>query len=359
MQSSRTRIVAGIVVAVVVIAAAVALYLMFGPSDSGEVTVSSPWPDADRERTVEKPAEPPVWPLTGLPADDPATPANTRIVSVKIENSPAARPQSGIQSADVVYESITEGGITRFNCMFHSKNPSELIGPVRSARLSDIDIVPQYGALFVFSGASGVVNSAVRSAGLENLSQDAGVSKGYSRVGFKAAPHNLYLDLAAIRAEATKRGFATQQKIAPFAFERRSTETTVAVSKITVPFSAANTSAWTYDQARDVYLRTNNGSVHTDRLTGSQISASNVVVLWAKTSATAKRDVTGSTTYDIELIGAGRGTIFRNGQKLDVTWTGVAGAPPTFKDENGAQVRLTVGNTWFQVVPTNVNITMQ
>jgi len=358
MDSKKTRtIVAVAVAAVLVIAAAVAAYLFLG-GEEPIVQVSSPWPQAEAERSVPKPAEPPVWPLTGMPAPTADAPASIRVVSVKIENSPAARPQSGIQAADVVYESITEGGITRFNCMFHSNNPAELVGPVRSARLSDIDIVPQYSPLFVFSGASGVVNSAVRAAGLENLSQDVGVSNGYTRVSFRSAPHNLYLDLAEIREEGVSRGYSASQEIKPLAFDRSSADTPT-VSHVTIPFSQANTAEWTYDPESDTYLRENNGRVHTDALTDEQISARNVVVVWARMVAQRKTDVTGSTTYDIELTGSGRATVFRNGAKLDCTWATNGDAPPTFTAADGSAVRLAPGNTWFQVIPTNLNISME
>ncbi len=358
MDSKRIRIIAiAAAVAVVVIIGVVAFFWLRGTGDE-VVEVSSPWPVADAERIVPQPEAPPSWPLTGLPAPTAEAPANLRVVSVKIENSPAARPQSGIQSADIVYESITEGGITRFNCIFHSTNPVEMIGPVRSARLSDTHVVPQYAPLFVFSGASGSVNSAVRRAGLENLSQDVGVSYGYKRVSFKSAPHNLFLDLAKIREEGERRGYSATQEWRALSFDR-SAPASATVTKVTIPFSQANTAQWTYDPAKDAYLRVNNGKVHTDALTEAQITATNVVVMWARTVAQSKRDVTGSTTYDIELTGSGRATVFRNGQKLDGTWETTGATPPMFKAEDGTQVRLSPGNTWFEVVPTNVNITFE
>ncbi len=358
MDSKRTRITIGASIAILIVLGVAAVYFLFF-AGAEPVEVASAWPQTDSERAVAKPELPPIWPLTGLPAPDGQTPVDTRVVSVKIENSPSARPQSGIQSADVVYESITEGGITRFNCLFHSTDPGELVGPVRSARLSDVSIVPQYKALFVFSGANSQVNKRIRDAGLENLSEDAGVTNGYTRVTFKPAPHNLFMSLSKMREEGTRRGYDETQTILPLAFVRGASQDTPQVSKITVPFSPANTAVWTYDADKDAYLRVNNGKVHTDRSTGEQISSVNVVVLWAKTIAQSKRDVTGSTTYDIELLGTGRGTLFRNGQKIDMTWTGAKGSAPTFKAADGTQVRLSPGNTWFQVVPTNVNIAMQ
>lgn len=323
-----------------------------------EVEVTSPWPKADRERSIEKPAPPPEWPLTGLPAPDSETPANVRILAIKVENSPAARPQSGLQMADIVYESITEGGITRFNCLFHSQVP-ETVGPVRSARLSDLKVVPQYDALFAFSGASGSVNAAVRAAGLQNLSQDAGVSNGYTRSRARRMPHNLYADITKLREEAVRRGYPTTQQLRPLAFDRAAVGDAPVISKITIPFSTANRVEWTYDPEARRYLRANNGSVHTDTVTGEQLWATNVVVMWARMSAAAKRDVTGSQTYDIELVGTNRVSVFHNGQRFDGTWSAAADSPPAFKAEDGSVIRLSPGNTWIQVVPTDVNITLQ
>jgi hypothetical protein len=167
-----------------------------------EPEVVANWPAASVERSAERPVEAPKWPLTGLdaPSEDAIA---ARVVSVKVENSRESRPQSNLQLADVVYETVTEGGITRFNAIFHSNAPS-VVGPVRSARLSDVDIVPQYHALFCFSGASSSVNAQVRSAGIENLSEDAGVTKPFTRSSRRASPHNLYADLTEVRAGAPR-----------------------------------------------------------------------------------------------------------------------------------------------------------
>jgi hypothetical protein len=316
------------------------------------------WPATDSERRIDRPAEPLRWPLTGL--DAPSREAiEQRVVSVKIENSPAARPQSGLQQADVVYETVAEGGITRFNALFHSQSPDP-IGPVRSARLSDTTIVPQYGALFVFSGASGSVNAAVRRAGLENLSQDAGVSRPYYRSRQRSAPHNLYLHLEEARAEAGRRNMSLVADPKPLAFDRalRAAGDDQRVAELDIPFSTANRVTWRYDETAGSYLRWNNGSVHTDELTGAQLSARNVVVIWARYVAQS-RDKVGSTTYDIELGGSGRMSLFRDGQRFDGTWEATDAAPPVFKAADGTQIKLGPGNTWFQVVSTDVNISMR
>lgn len=323
--------------------------------DADEVVAN--WPDASSERSVPKPVEPPRWPLTGLEAPS-ADAIVQRVVSVKIENSPDARPHTNIQLADVVYESVTEGGITRFNALYHSQAPAEL-GPVRSARLSDLYVVPQYHALFAFSGASPSVNAAINAAGIENLSQDAGVSAPYRRSNQRSAPHNLYGSVPEMRAEAARRGMATTAQITGLAFDRRaSAEATPTITQVTIPFSTANTVVWTYDAPSNTYLRVNNGRPFTDIGTNEQVRATNVVVLWAQHNA-ASSDVTGSTTFDIVLAGSGRASIFRNGQRYDGTWEATKEAPPVFKAADGTQIKLSPGNTWMQVVRTDVNISMQ
>lgn len=317
------------------------------------------WPEADSERAIPKPAEPVRWPLTGLDAPTPEA-IRERVVSVKIENSSAARPQSGLQQADVVYETVAEGGITRFNALFHSEVPDP-VGPVRSARLSDIIIVPQYGALFVFSGASASVNAAVRSAGLENLSQDAGITAPFFRSSARSAPHNLYAHLDDVRAEAVRRGMPAEAEPKRIAFTPGSAVNTGGVSALTIdiPFSTANRVLWNYDQTADAYLRTNNGRVHTDALTGEQIRARNVVVIWAKYVPQSKRDSAGSTTYDVTLTGTGRASVFISGQRYDCTWEADGSAPPVFKAPDGSAIRLARGNTWFQVIDTGISIAVQ
>lgn len=347
-----TRRIVLSILTIVVILAGVA-----GCKRETDTGVVSTWPDADSERSVPKPVEPPRWPLTGLDAPS-ADAAAQRVVSVKIENSPEARPHHNIQLADVVYETVTEGGITRFNALYHSQAPDSL-GPVRSARLSDLYIVPQYKALFAFSGASPSVNGAIGSAGIDNLSQDAGVGAPYRRVSGRSAPHNLFGSIPAVREAAAQRGMATTAEMAGLAFDRRgSADATPTITSITIPFSPANTVVWTYDQASNSYLRVNNGRPFQDAGTGEQVRATNVVVLWAQHNA-ASSDVTGSTTFDIILEGSGRASIFRDGQRYDGAWEATRDAPPVFKAEDGTQIRLTPGITWMQVVRPEVNINMQ
>lgn len=319
--------------------------------------VTSAWPEATTERSIAKPPVPPKWPYRGTEAPS-ATAIMKRPLSVKIENSPQARPQTGLNHADVVYESIAEGGITRFNCIFMSDQP-DVVGPVRSARLSDMWIVPQYNGIFVFSGSSYQVRRAVRANNLPNMSQDAGVSRPYRRAADRSAPHNLYMHPDEMYVAAKAKGYKITGTMVPLQYGAASTVATPSpISEIVIPFSPANTSQWKYDAGKGKYLRWNNGSAHIERIDGSQLSADNVVVMWTKYAA-ASRDKKGSQTFDVTLGGKGRASVFRGGQRYDGTWEATRKSPPRFKDASGRPIKLAKGRTWFEVVPLDVTVTMK
>jgi len=341
-------------------AALVALALscaLVGCAEQRPAEVISAWPVADAERTVPAPPVPPTWPLTGIEASSKAV-VKRRPLSIKIENSPAARPQTGLNSADVVYETVTEGGITRFHLVFQSKVP-KIVGPVRSARLSDMWIVPQYHGIFFYSGASDSVTSRVRAANLPDMSQDAGISFPYFRSTSRSAPHNLYLDTTKAYQEAKRRGIKVSAKVSELEFGRPSLVTSATpIKSVYIPFSGFNNVTWTYDSKRGVFLRENNHRIHRDAETDEQVAAKNVVVLWAQYTV-ASHDKVGSITYDIKLGGTGRATVFRDGKRYSGKWIATRTQPPRFVDKRGRPIRLAAGNTWMQVVPLDVNISME
>ena len=171
--------------------------------------------------------------------------------------------------------------------------------------------------------------------------------------------HNLFASVPAFRAEGERKGMPTTMEITGLTFDRSaSAEATPTITQVTIPFSSYNTVTWNYDAGSKTYLRVNNGKNFMDAGTGEQLHATNVVVLWAQ-HKTASSDVVGSTTYEIVLTGSGRATVFRNGQRYDCTWEATADAPPVFKAADGTQVKLSPGNTWMQVIRTDINITMQ
>lgn len=332
---------------------------LFGcKSETPNNTITSAWPKADAERVVEEPPTPQRWPFTGREvAAEEAENLTRRPMSVKIENSGAARPQTGLNSADVVYETIAEGGITRFNAIFHSKVPKTL-GPVRSARLSDQWVVSQYDGMLFFSGRSASVGSVLSKRKIPVL-EHGRVPRAYHRVSSRSAPHNLMLDTAKGFEEAEKKNHRMTSEAKPLEFDFTGSEvTTPNAEVINIPFSNYNKVKWEWDADAGRFLRWNSGNVHKDAASGNQVSAQNVVVLWADYKE-ARRDKVGSVTWDINLGGEGKVSVFKNGARFDGTWTADRTTPPTFKDADGNPIRLSVGRTWFQVVPKDVKISVK
>ncbi|MCL1879898.1 MAG: DUF3048 domain-containing protein [Actinomycetia bacterium] len=337
-----------------------------------------------------------VWPLTGLPAKD-NDPINRRPLSIKIENSPVARPQLGISHADVVYESVTEGGITRFNCIFQSDIPDE-VGPVRSARNTDISIVPQYQGLFFYSGANSTVEREIRNAGIDNMGNTPAESL-YYRVRYRAAPHNLYLKLSDAYQVAEKLRLTTTLKSPPTlsfltgdqavdagsaagktaAVSKNSTNSgtdsdsadstkssassdgsqattpdEIAAIKLTVPLSDDYVVNWDYSSSKKVYARSMGSAKSLDAESSQPIEATNVVVLWASyvPGVIANR----SQTYNVDLKTTGQASLFMGGKRIDGTWKAGAKTPPRFYDKLGQEIYLTPGKTWFEVVDTKVKL---
>ena len=319
-------------------------------------TIEAAWPAASTERVVPKPVGTPRWPLTGLEAPSPEA-ATIRVVSVKIENSPAARPQTGLGKADVVYEVIAEGGITRFHCLFQSQSPS-VVGPVRSCRPPDLYVIQQYHSLLAHVGGPKSIRTILASDTKRYNDMDQFFNPAsYWRSSKRAAPHNMYLDMNKLRGFATtKRGYPATETVTGFEFAKASVATTPAVTSITVPMSSSNKVGWRWNATSGTYARSINGKAHVDAVSGKQLTARNVIVMWARITP-YPGDKKG--VVNIALTGSGRASVFVRGQRFDGTWEAGTDAPPQFKTADGVPVKLDPGNTWIQVINTTQKIVIK
>ncbi|GHU63843.1 hypothetical protein AGMMS49983_08240 [Clostridia bacterium] len=309
---------------------------------------------ADGNRTAETQAsENLIFPLTGEQASDPEA-VSRRPLSVKIENTPETRPQSGVGIADVVYESVTEGGITRFNCIFHSTVPDE-VGPVRSARNSDLSVVPEYDALFFFSGANDYVYADIAATRLPIMSEDA-VPDMYYRYPGKSAPHNLWLKIGSAYDRAYDLGYGTAASDAVrLNFGASEHAAATPASSFSIPWGGVFNVEWTWDDGQSVWLRSQQNNPFTDAITGEQVGAANVVILWA--DYITAEDIPGKgQTFNVNLKGSGTAAVFRGGQRIDGKWTSDGTSPPRFVDASGAEILLNPGQTWFEVPQTSLDI---
>jgi hypothetical protein len=359
-----------------------------GEKDSADESAPIPDPVIVEEPVEPEPEpEPYYWPLTGieygkaLPGEEDAF---LYPLSIKIENTPDARPQLGIARADVVYESVTEGGITRFNCLFQSDIP-EYVGPVRSARNSDISIVPEYDGILFFSGTNSDVWQSLGQTTIMNMPADIGTGgtdmNCYKRESARPigssrdedgnivvehsgagvySPHNLYLQSGNCYDWATAYwGYMgwTPYDDAPNRLqfgELDAALTTKDVTSVYVPFSSGTYNpTWTWDAATSAFLRTVDGKPFEDADANyGQIQAQNVVLLWAPHELGPFIENKGNPLH-INLAGENKAMVFTDGKVVEGTWKTDGTEPPRFYDASGTEILLAPGKSWMQVLDTD------
>ena len=319
--------------------------------------ISSAWPAATFERAVPRPAGTMRWPLTGLPAAS-ADAVTVRVVSVAVDNFSSSRPQSGLDKADIVYELAADAGRTRLNALFQSQTPAS-VGPVRSARPSDVSIVPQFLALFAHVGADANVQTMLQNRSLFDDMDQLIVAAPYRHDSSRTAPNDVYVNVSALRQSAVvARGFEATATVKGPTFQAASAPATPVVSAVTIPFSSSNTVVWTYSASTGTYRRAVNGKSQTDRASKQAYTARNVVVMWALTQ-TYPASAVASQVVDVRLTGTGRVTVFRDGQRFDGTWSASATSLPVLHDAAGKTLALSAGNSWFEVIANEQNISMK
>jgi len=314
---------------------------------------------AEQDSAAAAPATSPVpaaaptrvpWPLTGLPSGaEPAHPA----LAVKIENSLDARPQTGLDAADVVWEQVVEGGITRFVAVYHSTLPAE-VGPVRSVRPMDAAIAAPLHGLFAFSGGQQPYVDAVTDAGMQVLSSEAG-SDGFYRIGDRGAPHNMYASPATLLTQADPAHQAAPP--AQFAYATGGGQPAIATAgtpaaSLALTLSGVSHPKWTWDPAGGTWARAEDGtpSVDTD---GAPLDAVNVVVLRVDVITTGSRDPAGTPVPETLLEGGGEALVASAGRTMPATWVKRGETMPlVLLGADGNPIQLTAGNTWVELVPT-------
>ncbi|MBE0430154.1 MAG: DUF3048 domain-containing protein [Thermoleophilia bacterium] len=279
--------------------------------------------------------------------------ARQRPVMVQIDNSPAGRPQSGLSQADIVYEAMAEGNVTRFSAIYACRD-AEVVGPVRSARMINMELTPQYNALLATSGASNRVTSELeaRTDIIPNIVHH-NYAGAFYRTGDRSAPHNLMTSTAAVREAAAAAGFPVTADLRSLAF--KDDEPAPAVQSIGIPYSSINNVSYQYDPGSNGWLRSINGVPHIDALTGGQLMPKNVIIQYVNTSVDPiVDDVGGSPGQLFDLIGTGPVQIFRDGLMIDGSWQRESlGEMTTYVDAAGQPIPLNRGLTFVQLVSMN------
>lgn len=236
------------------------------------------------------------------------------VLVAKIDNTHSAHPQAGLRKADIVYVEQVEGGVTRVMAVFSSQLPSR-IGPVRSARISDLHIVPQFGhPAFAYSGAQGKLKPDIAKAPLYDVSPDR-AGGAYSRDGGRPAPYNLFASPKQLLKKAPKASKARDIGFtfgAPPAGGKKRSSYSVRYSGATFSFHWSGTAK--------KWLVTQDGAA--DRAAeGGRLGAPTIVIQWAKVTRSRFHDFLGNYTPLIHSVGKGTGVVLRDGKAYNMKWS--------------------------------------
>ncbi|HVF52631.1 MAG TPA: DUF3048 domain-containing protein [Actinomycetota bacterium] len=324
--------------------AAMSCFVMFaGAACSNDANPNTGAPEASPSPT---PAEPdPVCPLTGL--DIPGSVEVDRpAVAVKIENSPQARPQSGLDTADIVFEEVVEGGITRFMAIYHCGD-SEKVGPVRSARFDDPKIAKPFTDVIAFSGSNDIVEKELDKQKIISIDEDTPGAPLFRDPPGVLEVHNLFGDTLKIRDIAEGEKASPPTPLLDFGDEPVGGKP---AKKVTLNFTSSI--AIEYKWKGGAWKRFEEGAPFMVD-SGEQISVPNVLVQEVRVdNSTSIFDVAGNPSPDIELEGKGRAFLFRDGQVIKGAWETGKDGIPSFKTKDGDEFVFAPGQIWIELVPS-------
>jgi hypothetical protein len=301
--------------------------------------------------------------LTGQEISDSVL--NSRPFAVMVENAPDARPQSGIINADVIFEVVDEGGVTRLVNIFSSKEP-DLVGPVRSTRPYYAEIARSFDPVIVFWGTAPEFYIIVANLGLDYLSPlgdgtgnssvtanfvdpGSGEGKDAIRDATRVAPHNAYVRLPRMKEIAADIGYSLEGGQSPFKFKEDAPEGDRGdISDISIDFSAAAYKVdYKYDSTTNTYFRSSGGKPSLDRESGDQMAFNNVIVLF--TDIKNSGDEAGHML--IRTTQGGDANFFIDGKVIEGTWGRNSVLEPfSFKDKDGKTILVNRGQTYVSMV---------
>src|SRR5262245_23433543 len=281
---------------------------------------------------------PPVLaPLTGLP-DNGAAAVTRPALEVKIDNHPLARPQAGLAVADIVYEEIVEGSITRFMAVFNSQAP-DAVGPIRSVRSMDPNLVSALGGVVAYSGGVEDNVALMRRAPAVNVDEN-NAGDAFFRDGSREAPHNLF----GRPAQLWQRGGQPIPANPIFTYTGKG-ETCAGgpVQSVRVGFVKTYDPTYTYDATKGTWARTYDGTPFVEA-SGAQVAPENVIVQLVRYAGAGG---------DGQVLGSGEAWVFCNGRGVHGQWSKPsADAPTQFTAGTGAPIRLRSGRTWVELLST-------
>ncbi len=289
----------------------------------------------------------PVSPLNGLPVAEEEL-LERRVIAVKVDNHPQARPQSGLPEADAVLEVLVEGGFTRFIALFHHSDSSYL-GPVRSLRPTDSAVLPILGAPIAISGGQNWIVALALSRDVHLIGEGA---DGLFRMSHRIAPHNLYADTLDLRATADERGYEDDLR-GPLYTVGEWEEPAESAESITLDWGWGHHVTWEYQDGR--YLRFEGTRAH-EWIDGAgergQLAADVLVVIESHQYAARPAGGAGSAVPALETLGTGRLLVLAQGKVMEGTWERDAiDEPYRLFDAEGNPAVVPAGLPWISLFP--------
>ncbi|SEM92526.1 Protein of unknown function [Mesobacillus persicus] len=285
------------------------------------------------------------YPLTGVKTE--IEPMD-RAVAVVVNNHPQARPQTGLHKADIVYEVLAEGKVTRFLAIFESERP-EKVGPVRSARDYYIDLAKGYDSIFIAHGYSPEAKEMLMSGEIDNLNGIQYDGSLFKRVDFRYAPHNSYITFENIVKGAEDNQFSLEKAPEGLAFlDESEIEGLSGQSTEKVEISYGNSTfdvQYEYNKDKNKYHRISAGETTVDLDSNQPVQLDNVLIVEMNHEI-----VDNAGRRDINLASGGQGYLLRKGLKTEVEWKNVDGRILPFID--GAEAEFVPGKTWINIVPS-------
>ncbi|MCF6139146.1 DUF3048 domain-containing protein [Pseudalkalibacillus berkeleyi] len=330
----------------------VALVLLFAACSSKETSTEKKEPkDKTEQETKDKekpePEEPEYaysFPLTGIGTDEAL---QSRVVAVMVNNAPEARPQSGLHKADLVYEVLAEGRITRLVALFQSEKP-EVIGPVRSARDYYVRLSNGFDAIYVHHGWSPSAKTMLTSGNIDSLNGLYYDGTLFERVSFRKAPHNSYITYENILKESKKRNFELEQEIQAFTFMDEKEASSIEgdpAGNLTVTYGKYQVE-YQYQEDKGIYHRYTSKKQTVDRETNTPIELENIFVV-----STDHKILDSQGRRSVNLTSGGEAILFQEGKAKQVQWKNDDGRIVPVKD--GSEVPLVPGKTWVNIVPSS------
>ncbi|MFJ9038441.1 DUF3048 domain-containing protein [Streptomyces sp. NPDC102406] len=267
-------------------------------------------------------------------------PAGAAVLAVKIDNVGAARPQTGIEDADIVYAEQVEGGLSRLMAVFGSRLP-DVVGPVRSARETDLELLGQFHRpTLAYSGAQGRLRPLIDAAPLRAKPAGEG-GRAYFRGGGKPAPHNLFLRPAALGGVRAGAGAGAA---AGFRFAARVPAGGRPETARTVRFPSARfTFDWSAGRRRWLVSMDGNAAVTAG---GTRLAAATVVVQYVDVQASRFHDKLGNTSPLSRTVGAGKAVVLRDGRAYEARWERPGAADGTAFTVDGQPLPFAPGPVW-------------